>query len=194
MDIFKKERFWRKKKPLHEKPHFWAILTIIVIILAFITSSREQQEATNVEEPAEDLPDKEVRLSYGEPVSVDGVSYRIKKVDREASIPLSLGAGPKVFRADGIFYIVIFEIVNLNEQEISLKVPEMWVTSSEGDYFAPRKAAEARFATSMKEGEAIIDNIPLERVRVFDVSPGIENLGLMIDAGDARYYLPLNAK
>lgn len=194
MDVFKTKSFWEKKKPFYKHNYFWiAVVAAIFIIILLISRNGSVMPAENTNSQSKESID-EVQLEYGEKAIVDGISYGIKKIEKEVVIPLGVkDKGTKVLTADGVFYIIRFQITNTGNGAVKMQTPKMWVVSEDyADYFAARTDLEARFKSTIENGEVLEPNKPVERIRFFDVSPGMKNLQLLIDMGKTRYYLPLS--
>lgn len=194
MDVFKKASFWEKKKPFYKKYPFWAVLFAILLIASIFLSNNQDIISPDTKGAQEQKATEEIQLGYGDSASVDGISYKIQKIEKEATIPLGVrNAGSKVLTADGIFYVIRLEIINTNNGAVKLEVPKMWIVSEDyKDYFAARTDLEARFKSTIENGEVLESNSPIERIRFFDVSPGMKNLNLLIEDGSTKYYLPLS--
>ena len=178
-------RLFKEKRKLNII-HYLVFIAVILIILILLTNEKTGTKLTgNV---VDDSAYKNKESQYDDiylgnnPIMIKGVSFSLKKIDKEYRVLDSI-------YADGIFFVATFEIKNNNDVLSDVERPEMWIIDENGDMFATKMNVENAVKIAMKEYEELMPGQFIEKSRIFDVSPDVSKFMIAAVDGKTRYFI-----
>ena len=163
-DIFKSRYFWEKVPFYKRKPFIIAVLILFALAVFTLTNKDNVQKIQKIEDIV-DFSEEVEHFSEDSEINFKNISFKVFDINKTFTFfNDDLGIGVK---ADGVFYLVTFEILNKKSRLETLNLPTISLVGNKATYHRS-KDAESLAKNSLK-AEELPANISIKRIAIFDV-------------------------